>query len=68
MCVDCHLAPEQKDPEIRPGLYPKPPNLSEQCVDPKTAFWVIKHGLKMTGMTQHVFAGRQVTFFVGDLS
>jgi len=50
MCVNCHLAPEQSDSEIRPGLYPKPPNLSEQRVDPKTAFWVIKHGLKMTGM------------------
>lgn len=50
MCVNCHLAPEQKDSEIRPGLYPKPPNLSEQRVDPKTAFWVVKHGLKMTGM------------------
>jgi len=50
MCVNCHLAPEQSDSEIRPGLYPKPPNLSEQRIDPKTAFWVIKHGLKMTGM------------------
>ena len=50
MCVNCHLAPGQADSEIRPGLYPKPPNLSEQRVDPKTAFWVIKHGLKMTGM------------------
>lgn len=50
MCVNCHLAPEQKDSEIRPGLYPKPPNLSEQRLDPKTVFWVTKHGLKMTGM------------------
>lgn len=50
MCVNCHLAPEQSDSETRRGLYPKPPNLSEQRVDPKTAFWVIKHGLKMTGM------------------
>lgn len=50
MCVNCHLAPGQPDSEIRPGLYPKPPNLSEQRVDPKTAFWVIKHGLKMSGM------------------
>ena len=50
MCVNCHLAPEQSDSEIRPGLYPKPPNLSEQRIDPKRAFWVIKHGLKMTGM------------------
>lgn len=50
MCVNCHLAPEQTDSEIRPGLYPKPPNLSEQRLDPKTVFWVTKHGLKMTGM------------------
>jgi mono/diheme cytochrome c family protein len=50
MCVNCHLAPEQKDSEIRPGLYPKPPNLSEQRFDPRTVFWVTKHGLKMSGM------------------
>ncbi|RTM14576.1 MAG: cytochrome c [Bradyrhizobiaceae bacterium] len=50
MCVKCHLAPEQSDSEIRPGLYPKPPNLTEQRIDPKTAFWVTKHGLKMSGM------------------
>ena len=50
MCVNCHLAPEQTDSEIRPGLYPKPPNLSEQRFDPRTVFWVTKHGLKMTGM------------------
>ena len=50
MCVNCHLAPEQTDSEIRPGLYPKPPNLSEQRFDPKTVFWVTKHGLKMSGM------------------
>ncbi len=50
MCVNCHLAPEQSDSEIRPGLYPQPPNLSEHRIDPKTAFWVVKHGLKMTGM------------------
>lgn len=50
MCVNCHLAPEQSDSKIRPGLYPKPPNLTEQRIDPKRAFWVTKHGLKMSGM------------------
>lgn len=50
MCVNCHLAPEQPDSTIRPGLYPKPPNLTEQRIDPKRAFWVTKHGLKMSGM------------------
>lgn len=50
MCVNCHLAPEQSDSAIRPGLYPKPPNLSEQRIEPRRAFWVVKHGLKMSGM------------------
>lgn len=50
MCVNCHLAPGMKDSEIRSGLYPQPPNLSELRVDPKRAFWVVKHGLKMSGM------------------
>lgn len=50
MCVNCHLAPGQEDSEIRPGLYPQPPKLYEQRFDPKTVFWVTKHGLKMSGM------------------
>ena len=50
MCVNCHLAPGKPDSEIRAGLYPKPPNLSESTFDPKTVFWVTKHGLKMSGM------------------
>lgn len=50
MCANCHLAPEQRESEIRPGLYPRPPNLTEQRFDPKTVFWVTKHGLKMSGM------------------
>lgn len=50
MCANCHLAPEQTDSKIRPGLYPRPPNLSEHRVEPKRAFWVVKHGLKMSGM------------------
>jgi mono/diheme cytochrome c family protein len=50
MCTGCHLAPGMADSEIRPGLYPQPPNLAQTRVDPKTAFWVIKHGIKMTGM------------------
>lgn len=52
MCTDCHLAPGMKDTEIRAGLYPKPPNLVEHSAHRKPAetFWIIKHGLKMTGM------------------
>lgn len=50
MCTSCHLAPGMKDSEIRPGLYPQPPNLSLLHIDPKVAFWVIKHGIKMSAM------------------
>lgn len=50
MCTSCHLSPGMTDSELRPGLYPQPPNLSKQRVDPRNAFWVIKHGLKMSAM------------------
>lgn len=50
MCTQCHLTPSVKDSEIRPGLYPQPPDLSKVRVDPKDAFWIIKHGIKMSAM------------------
>jgi mono/diheme cytochrome c family protein len=52
MCTGCHLAPGMKDTEMRTGLYPKPPNLAEHGTHraPAQQFWIIKHGLKMTGM------------------
>ncbi|MEJ6521838.1 cytochrome c [Shewanella bicestrii] len=50
MCTGCHLAPGKANSEIRPGLYPQPPNLSLHRVAPNEAFWVIKHGIKMSAM------------------
>lgn len=50
MCVMCHLAPGIKDSATREGLYPQPPVLSQRTIDPRAAFWVIKHGIKMTAM------------------
>jgi ketosteroid isomerase-like protein/mono/diheme cytochrome c family protein len=50
MCTGCHLKPGTTDSEIRSGLYPQPPNLSQVRVEPQDAFWVIKHGLKMSAM------------------
>lgn len=51
MCSGCHLAPAKGNSEIRAGLYPQPPNLSMHTLpDPAEAFWVIKHGIKMTAM------------------
>jgi len=52
MCAKCHLAPGTESSELRRGLYPPPPNLVEHASDlsPQETFWIIKHGLKMTGM------------------
>ena len=35
---------------MREGMYPKPPDLSRTHVAPQVAFWVIKHGIKMSAM------------------
>ena len=40
MCANCHLAPEQEDSEIRPGLYPRPPNLLKMSGMPA---WGVGH-------------------------
>jgi mono/diheme cytochrome c family protein len=51
MCTGCHLAPGMQDSEMRKGLYPMPPNLAEHGMhDAAQAFWVIKHGVKLTAM------------------
>ena len=50
MCVQCHLAPGMGSTELSKGLYPAPPNLAEHAPHAAEAFWVIKHGIKATGM------------------
>jgi len=52
MCVVCHGAPGVDAGEAREGLNPEPPLLVDQDEDltPGEAFWVVKNGIKMTGM------------------
>ena len=61
MCAGCHLGPGTEDTEIRRGLYPQPPNLSQPAQhaghdhgdmtkSARRQFWIIKHGIKMTAM------------------
>ena len=50
MCTGCHLTPGMPDTELSKGLYPSPPNLTKTVVDGAEAFWVIKHGIKASGM------------------
>lgn len=53
MCTACHLRPGAGESALSLGLYPAPPNLSKpQGGDnnPRRQFWVIKHGIKASGM------------------
>lgn len=50
MCMGCHLAPGMAETELSKGLYPAPPDLTKETVDAVEAFWVIKHGIKASGM------------------
>ncbi|HEX9072009.1 MAG TPA: cytochrome c [Pseudolabrys sp.] len=51
MCSGCHLAPGMEKTEISKGLYPKAAEFSRaNDLTPAEKFWVMKHGIKMTGM------------------
>ena len=51
MCATCHLAPGMQRTEISRGLYPRAPELRRgSALTPAEEFWVIKHGIKMSGM------------------
>lgn len=51
LCVACHLKPGLDDTLLRQGLNPTPPSLTETGpFGPGEQFWIIKNGIKMTGM------------------
>jgi mono/diheme cytochrome c family protein len=50
MCASCHRVPGGGDTEFSRGLYPAPPDLARTKVDARTAYWVIRHGIKGSGM------------------
>lgn len=52
MCVGCHGAPGVERSEIGMGLYPQGPNLAQSAktLSPAELFWVVKNGIKSTGM------------------
>jgi mono/diheme cytochrome c family protein len=51
MCSGCHLAPGMEKTEISQGLYPQAPELAHGIGHTAAEeFWIIKHGVKMTGM------------------
>lgn len=51
LCAACHLAPGVMKSDVRRGMYPLPPSLAQETVpDARTAFWIVKHGIKMSAM------------------
>jgi mono/diheme cytochrome c family protein len=51
-CAVCHGAPGVPKGDIAQGLYPQPPDLAvtEGAYSDGELFWILKHGIKMTGM------------------
>jgi len=51
-CVNCHGAPGAQWAKFSEGLNPDPPDLAESAAnrDPREIFWIVKHGIRMTGM------------------
>ena len=52
MCAGCHAAPGVQRSSVGRGLMPEPPELAREAAawSPGEAFWITKHGIRMTGM------------------
>lgn len=51
-CAMCHGAPGIDRGDFAAGMYPQPPSLTDisKRYTPTQLFWIVKHGLKMSGM------------------
>ncbi len=58
-CANCHGGPGTGWSKFSEGLNPGPPDLKEiaKADDPGSIFWVIKNGIRMTGMPSFGKAG-----------
>ena len=51
-CEGCHGGPGVTPSDTARGLLPHPPDLADAVTEwkPRELFWIVKHGVKMTGM------------------
>jgi mono/diheme cytochrome c family protein len=58
-CVNCHGGPGAMWAKFSEGLNPGPPDLKDVVggLEPRELFWVVKNGIKMTGMPSFGVAG-----------
>jgi mono/diheme cytochrome c family protein len=63
-CAGCHLAPGMQPTSVHRGESPQPPAFAEfeSAPAPKKSYWIIKHGIKMTGMPswQQTLSNQQI--------
>lgn len=59
-CEPCHGGPGRPQSPIVTGMYPAPPRLAGKVEGWSDAelFWIVRHGLKFTGMPQWAGTGR----------
>lgn len=59
-CAPCHAAPGERVPRIPQAMTPAPPDLSERAgeYDDAELFYIVKHGVKFTGMPAWPAQGR----------
>lgn len=52
MCQHCHAGPGVERAPWAGGMRPRPPHLTEAAAEwaPQEVFWLVKHGVKMSGM------------------
>ncbi|MEJ7931443.1 cytochrome c [Ramlibacter sp. AN1015] len=74
MCQHCHGGPGAKREKWADGMRPQPPHLAEAAADwkPGEILWIVKHGIKMTGMpafgpTHDDETLRSIVAFVSEL-
>ena len=58
-CVNCHGGPGAQWAKFSEGLNPGPPDLKDVVgeLQPREIFWVVKNGIRMTGMPSFAGAG-----------
>lgn len=59
-CQACHAGPGVRQSPIAEGMYPAAPLLSQRAAEwnDEELFWIVRHGLKFTGMPQWTGEGR----------
>lgn len=50
MCAGCHTPPGDDPTPMAQGLNPEAPDLAKVLKPPAEIFWVLKNGIRMTGM------------------